>query len=75
MFNISNRQMHIKIMMRTSLVVQWLRISLPMQGTWIRFLVWEDPTYHEATKLVCHNYGVPMPSTSEAAAMRSPHCN
>ena len=26
---------------RTALVVQWLRIRLPMQGTQIRFLVWE----------------------------------
>ena len=40
----------------TSLVAQWLRICLPMQGTWVRALVWEDPTYHEATKPVCHNY-------------------
>ena len=28
----------------TSLVVQWLRIHLPMQGTWVQSLVWEDPT-------------------------------
>ena len=28
---------------RTSLVVQWLRIHLPMQGRWIWLLVWEDP--------------------------------
>ena len=27
-----------------SLVVQWLRICLPMQGTRVRALVWEDPT-------------------------------
>ena len=26
----------------TSLVVQWLRICLPMQRTWVQFLVWED---------------------------------
>ena len=25
-----------------SLVAQWLRIRLPMQGTWVRALVWED---------------------------------
>ena len=29
---------------RTSLVVHWLRIRLPMQGTWVRALVWEDST-------------------------------
>ena len=28
----------------TSLVAQWLRICLPMQGTWVRALVREDPT-------------------------------
>ena len=27
-----------------SLVVQWLRIHLPMQETWIQSLIWEDPT-------------------------------
>ena len=27
----------------TSLVVQWLRIRLPMQGTWVRSLVREIP--------------------------------
>ena len=27
-----------------SLVGQWLRIYLPMQGTRVRALVWEDPT-------------------------------
>ena len=40
----------------TSLVAQWLRIHLPMQGTWVRALVWEDPRYCGATKPVCHNY-------------------
>ena len=40
----------------TSLVAQWLRIRLPMQGTQVRAMVWEDPTCHRATKLVCHNY-------------------
>jgi len=33
-----------------SLVVQRLRIHLPMQGTWVRFLVWEDPTGLEVIK-------------------------
>ena len=35
---------------RTSLVVQWLRIYLPMQGTLIQSLVLEDSTYCRATK-------------------------
>ena len=30
--------------LRASLVAQWLRICLPMQGTRVRALVWEDPT-------------------------------
>ena len=41
---------------RTSLVVQWLRIYLPMQGTRVQALVQEDPTCHGATKPVHHNY-------------------
>ena len=40
----------------TSLVVQWIRIRLPMQETWVRSLVWEDSTFCIATKPVCHNY-------------------
>ena len=46
----------IKQMARASLVAQWLRICLPMQGTWVRALVWEDPTCHGATGPVSHNY-------------------
>ena len=41
---------------RASLVAQWLRICLPMQGTWVRALVWEDPTCHGATRPMSHNY-------------------
>ena len=40
----------------TSLVVQWLRIHLPMQGMWIPSLVWEDSTRHRAAKPMHHNY-------------------
>ena len=39
-----------------SLVAQWLRICLPMQGTRVRALVWEDPTCRRATGPVSHNY-------------------
>ena len=35
---------------------QWLRIHLPMQGTWVQALVWEDPTCCGATRPMCHNY-------------------
>ena len=40
---------------RASLVAQWLRVRLPMQGTWVRALVWEDPTCCGATRPMCHN--------------------
>ena len=39
-----------------SLVAQWLRICLPMQGTRVRALAQEDPTCRRATKPVHHNY-------------------
>ena len=45
-----------KTLMRASLVAQWLRVCLPMQGTRVRALVWEDPTCRGATKPVSHNY-------------------
>ena len=40
----------------TSLVAQWLRIHLLMQGTRVQFLVREDPTCCGATKPVSHKY-------------------
>ena len=39
-----------------SLVAQWLRICLQMQGTRVQALVWEDPTCRGATRPVSHNY-------------------
>ena len=45
-----------KYMIGTSLVAQWLRIHLPMQGTQVRALVPEDPTCRGAAKPVHHNY-------------------
>ena len=42
--------------MGTSLVVQRLRICLPLQGTWVQSLVQEDSTCCGATKSVRHNY-------------------
>ena len=45
-----------KEFMGVSLVTQWLRIHLLMQGTWVRALDKEDPTCRAATKPVCHNY-------------------
>ena len=41
---------------RTSLVLQWIRIHLSMQGTQVWSLVWEDSTCCGTTKPLCHNY-------------------
>ena len=45
-----------KLPCQTSLVAQWIRIHLPVQGTWVGPLVQEDLTCHGATKPVRHNY-------------------
>ena len=45
-----------KLSIGASLVAQWLRICLPMQGTQVRALVWEDPTCRGATRPMSHNY-------------------
>ena len=49
------REMQIKTTMRASLVAQWLRVCLLVQGTWVRALVWEDPTCRGAAGPVSHN--------------------
>ena len=49
-------QFYIKFDFGASLVAQWLRIRLPMQGTRVRTLAWEDPTCRGAAKPVRHNY-------------------
>ena len=36
--------------------MQWLRICLPMQGTWVWSLAQEDLTCRGTTKSVHHNY-------------------
>ena len=50
-----------------SLVVRWLRIRLPMQGTWVQALVWEDPTCRGATGPGSH--------TTEPAHLELVLCN
>ena len=45
-----------EVVLGASLVVQWLRICMLMQGTRVRALVWEDPTCCGATRPVSHNY-------------------
>ena len=37
-------------------MAQWLRIRLPVQGTRVQALVWEDPTCPGAIKPMRHNY-------------------
>ena len=48
----------------TSLVVQWLRIRLTVQGTQVQSLVWEDRTCCGATK--------PVPQESQCSARKTP---
>ena len=45
-----------KIGWGASLVAQWLRVRLPVQGTRVQSLVREDPTCHGATKPLHHGY-------------------
>ena len=52
----SKKTIPFTVVQRASLVAQWLRIRLPMQGTWVRALAREDPTCRGATKPVRHNY-------------------
>ena len=63
-------------------MVQWIRIHLPMQETWVGSLVWEDSTCYRATKPASQSYWarvlqlpkpVPLePALREATARRSP---
>ena len=39
-----------ELCLRTCLVVEWIIVCLPTQGTWVRSLVREDSTCHGATK-------------------------
>ena len=56
MFVAHFRQKPLKyITLGASLVAQWLRICLLMQGTRVRALVWEDPTCCGATRPVSHS--------------------
>ena len=76
-----------KVDQGTSLVVQWLRIHLLMQGTWVRALVGEDLTCHRATKPMhhncwactlepaSHNYWAPVPQLLKPACLEPVLCN
>ena len=76
-----------KYISRASLVAQWLRVHLPVQGTQVRALVREDPTCHGATKLArrnywacalepaSHNYWACVPQLLEPACLEPVLCN
>ena len=55
-------------------MVQWLKVSLQLQGTWVRSLVQESPTCHEAPNPHTATTNTSEPkldtSTREAAAVR-----
>ena len=48
-------QTHKNVHFWASLVAQWLRVRLPMQGAWVRALVWEDPTCRGVAGPVSHS--------------------
>ena len=50
----TNSMDHFKDALWISLMVQWLRIHLPVQGTWIQSLIQEDSTSQGATKPMHH---------------------
>ena len=59
------------------MVVQWLRIHLPKQGTQVQSLAQEDSTYHRVTQPMHHNYESllileTVLCTREATAVKSP---
>ena len=71
------RQVKIQEEIRASLVAQWLRVCLPMQGTRVRALVWEDPTCRGATKprepqLLSLRVWSLCPAAREAATVKGP---
>ena len=66
----------IKFTSWTSLVVWWIRLHLPMQGTQVPSLVRGDPTCLRATQPVCHSYWAhepraPCSATGKATALKS----
>ena len=63
-----------KLPCQASLVAQWIRIHLPVQGTQVQSLVQEDSTCCRATMPACHNYCVPrvMPCNSRSHHSKNP---
>ena len=59
--------------MSTPLVVQWLSIRLPVQGTQAPSLAWEDSTGQGVAKPMGHNYRTPRAESPHTATKSSPH--
>ena len=57
---------------KTCPVVHWLRIPLPMQGTWVWSLLCEDSTCQGATKPMYHNYWAHTLQQLKPACPRAP---
>ena len=60
---------------RSSLVAQWIRIHLPMQGTQVRSLVWKDSTCCGTSKPVCHNCWGPVLQLLKPTYLEPVLCN
>ena len=59
-----------------SLVVQWIRICLPMQATLVQSLVWEDSTSCGATKLsLCTTTTDPVLQSLQATTAEPASCS
>ena len=58
---------------RTSLVVQWLRVCLPMWGTWVWSLIQEDSSCFSTTKPTCHSYWAN--ALDPVLCSKRSHCN
>ena len=54
--NLGVCELYLDFYIRTSQVAQWIRICLPVQGTWVQSLVQEDSTCLGATKPEYCNY-------------------
>ena len=67
-------KLHSKSMRRASLVVQWLRIRLAMQGIQVQSLVWESKSHMpRSTSSPRCNYWAPMLWSPQATARK--HCS
>jgi len=71
----STNEWIMKIWYKASVVIWWLRICLPMQGTWVLFLLWEGQTCHGATKPLDHNYRAHVPQLLKPEHLEPMLCN